>query len=582
MLPVTVGEDHARGYRYSLHLLEFQRRCCPVSAPVWLRQVATPLAWNKWCELLAQFPDVSARHYILEGISKGFRIGFDYKSKTCRSATSNMRSAMENEKVVQVYLDKEVSLQRIVGPVSPGSVPVNTQVSPFGVIPKASQPGKWRLIVDLSSPEDQSVNTGIEPELCSMEYLRLDTVINHISVYGRGTQMAKMDIESAYRIVPVHPDDRPLLGMQWIFFDTRLPFGLRSAPKIFSALADALQWIFIQQGVTWGAHYLDDFITLGPPGKLTCQSNLDRMLDLCRTLGVPVAPEKCAGPTSVLVFLGFEIDSNRMVVRLPQNKLQRLTSLISEWVGKRACKKRELQSLLGHLQHAATVVRPGRTFVRRLIELLSVFKQGDHWIRLNMSTRSDLTWWGTFIGDWNGISLMPSTTPMPVCLESDASGSWGCGATWGTQWFQWAWQGPSVQWSIAVKELLPILYALVLWGKQWEGQRIECLCDNMAVVAVINSGRAKDTILMHLLRCLFFVSASFQVQVHANHIPGLHNIAADALSRNNLLRFLQAVPGAQRVPASVAQDLVDLLVREQPDWTSLRWAQLFSASCKQV
>ena len=50
------------------------------------------------------------------------------------------------------------------------------------------------------------------------------------------------------------------------YINTVLPFGLRSAPKIFTALADALQWIICKQGATLVAHYLDDSITLGKPG----------------------------------------------------------------------------------------------------------------------------------------------------------------------------------------------------------------------------------------------------------------------------------------------------------------------------
>ena len=142
-----------------------------------------------------------------------------------------MRSALGNAAVVQEYLDKEVSLGRIIGPVSPEMMPIGTQISPFG----------------------RSVNSGIDAELCSLSYLHLDRVTDHIIKSGRGTELAKMDIASAYRIVPVHPGDRPLLAVQWagkIYFDTRLPFGLRSAPKIFTAVADALQWIFQKQGVT--------------------------------------------------------------------------------------------------------------------------------------------------------------------------------------------------------------------------------------------------------------------------------------------------------------------------------------------
>ena len=122
---------------------------------------------------------------------------------------------------------------RIVGPIDPRSAPVNTQISPFGVIPKPNQPGKWRLIVDLSSPTNYSIN--IEPELYSMHYLRMDEVIQAIVQNGWGSQLAKMDVESAYRMVPVHPQDRPILAVQWagqFFFDTILPYGLRSAPNV--------------------------------------------------------------------------------------------------------------------------------------------------------------------------------------------------------------------------------------------------------------------------------------------------------------------------------------------------------------
>ena len=85
-----------------------------------------------------------------------------------------------------------------------------------------------------------------------MQYLHLDEVVKQINVQGTGTLLAKMDVESAYRIVPVHPRDRLLLVMQWngtIWFDTRLPFGLRSARMIFTALANALQWSFYKVGL---------------------------------------------------------------------------------------------------------------------------------------------------------------------------------------------------------------------------------------------------------------------------------------------------------------------------------------------
>ena len=204
----------------------------------------------------------------------------------------------------------------------------------------------------------------------------------------------------------MYPADRLLLGMQWKVFDTRLPFELRSAPKIFSAVADALQWVFQQKGVTWVGHYLDDFITVGLPSSQERMENLHSMLLACQSLGVPVAKSKFAGLVTTLVFLGFEIDTIQRIVRLPAEKLQRMLALVREWVGRNSCKRRELESLLGHLQHAATVVHPGRTFVRRLIELLAVVRSKGRWLRLNTSTRADLVWWLYFMEDWNGVAKL--------------------------------------------------------------------------------------------------------------------------------------------------------------------------------
>ena len=145
------------------------------------------------------------------------------------------------------------------------------------------------------------------------------------------------------------------------FVDGALPFGLRLAPKIFTALADALQWIMEREGVTMVIHYLDDFLFLGPPHSLVCAHNLNLALSICARLGVPVAPKKTEGPSPHLVFL--EITT----ISLPASKLQALRADCKKWAGRSNITKSELQSLLGSLNHAASVVGPGRTFMRGLI-----------------------------------------------------------------------------------------------------------------------------------------------------------------------------------------------------------------------
>ena len=150
----------------------------------------------------------------MEGIRDGFRIGFNRESgREClSSAKKNMHSVVDNAPVVSDYLEAEMSRGAVLGPFAPDAMP-GVQINQFGVIPKPHQPGKWRLIVDLSHPEGKSVNDGISSDLCTLQYTRVDDVVRQLLQLGPGALMAKLDIKSAYRIVPVHPQDRFLLGM---------------------------------------------------------------------------------------------------------------------------------------------------------------------------------------------------------------------------------------------------------------------------------------------------------------------------------------------------------------------------------
>ena len=136
--------------------------------------------------------------------------------------------------------------------------------------------------------------------------------------------MAKIDIMSAFRLLPVYPTDRHLLQMKWdnlIFIDTCLPFGLSSAPKLFNILADLLQRITQQHGICHIMHYLDDFLLLGPPVLNECHTNPNIIVKCCKTLGVPLALETLECPSISLSFLGIVIDTVHMQWRLCQDKL---------------------------------------------------------------------------------------------------------------------------------------------------------------------------------------------------------------------------------------------------------------------
>lgn len=138
------------------------------------------------------------------------------------------------------------------------------------------------------------------------------------------------------------------------------------------------------QGISYQLHYLDDFLFLGDPNTQQGHTFLTVAMQTMSTLGIPVAVSKTEGPSTSLTFLGILIDTLNFELRLPADKLTHLQGLITDWVRKRSCTRKELESLLGHLSHTATVISQGRTFLRQLFQLLSVGRAPHHYVRLNV------------------------------------------------------------------------------------------------------------------------------------------------------------------------------------------------------
>ncbi len=411
--------------------------------PPQLVQITTPLHRRAWEDALSRHPDQAFARCIVQGLHRGFRIG-PKSSPSRQKAKRNLRSAYEHPEIIDKYLARELQLGRVIKlhPSNAYHLP-GFQISPIGVIRKHNHPNKWRLIVDLSAPEGRSVNDELVPELCSLKYSLINEAVTLIRNLGPGALMAKVDLRGAYRVVPVHPEDRPRLGMKWkdsIFLDAALPFGLHSAPKIFSAVADGLLWLLHSKGAVHSIHYLDDFLLLGPAGSPACAVALQEFLALCSHLGVPVTEEITEGPASTVTFLGIELDTVANQLRLPEDKRRELAELHHWMIGqpspllRRSGTKRDLLSLIGLLNHAASVVKPGRTFLRSLIDVSCSVKALDHHVHLRSKARADIVWWYTFLESWNGVSLLPAAKPSQVILL-DASAVWGCGATWSGHWF---------------------------------------------------------------------------------------------------------------------------------------------------
>ena len=302
--------------------------------PPHLSDIVTPVTLEFWERELSSHPDKSFSQLIIRGLKRGFHIGFQKPDAGLKTARSNMLSALQHPDIVSDYIAKELSSHHLARVGSPQlATSLHIQTSPLGVIPKKGQTNKWRLIMDLSSPTGHSVNDGIEKELCSFHYPSISDAATQLNALGKGALMAKMDIKQAYRNIPVAPEDRHLLGISWdstVYVDQVLPFGLRSAPLIFSAVAGALLWIMQKNGVTWALHYIDDFLTIGGPDSSECLRNMQLMEETCAQAGLPIEQSKSMGPSSSIVFLGIEMDSITGTLSLPIDKLQKIKESLAK------------------------------------------------------------------------------------------------------------------------------------------------------------------------------------------------------------------------------------------------------------
>ena len=358
---------------------------------------------------------------LLDGIRHGVRIGFT-GDRTRALDAPNLGSATKDPAVRALISDiiaADVAAGKKAGPFdAPPQSDGGTAfcVSPIGAVPKPGS-AQIRVIHHLSYPfGGDSINAGIAPEELSLA--RFDDACDGVRAErartGRAPLLTKLDVEAAYKQVPVHPDDRALLGLRWegkYYNELVLPFGLRSSGNRWELYAAALHH-FIQHhvGVTLVVHYVDDFLLIDADEERARRA-LTETLALCARLGIPMAERKTEGPCTRLVFLGIEIDTQTMRMQLGEKRLFELRRLLTHWGGQRTISQKELQSLTGKLNFAANVVRRGRAYLRRLIDLARELgalpgntPKRQH--RITREAMRDICWWRDFIAQWNGHSLL--------------------------------------------------------------------------------------------------------------------------------------------------------------------------------
>lgn len=505
--------------------------------------------------------DPNLKDYLIQGFTWGFRLGCT--NEPSATISPNHQSILKFAKIVDEKLDSEKRLGRIAGPFE--SPPYEHFVcSPLAIIPK-SIPGKFRLIHNLSFPHDNSVNLGIPPDMSAVQYDNIEVVIDLVKKFGHGSLMAKTDIEDAFRIIPIHPLDYHLLGFRWrnkFYNDLVLPMGASSSCNIFNKFSSALKWIMLNKYDACGmSHILDDFFFIGPKNSEKCMQDLSNFLEVAIKLGVPIKEEKTEYPSTKIIIYGIEIDSVAMESRLPTEKLQKIRDKLNDVVRRKKVTLKTLQSLIGLLNFACCVICPGRAFLRRLIDLTCGVRCPNFYVRLNSEARADMQAWLTFISSFNGKYVFLPTqwsSSDSLSLYTDAAGSKGFAAVFGSEWFAYAWSDAMKHYQIAIKELFPIVLALEHWGEKLRDSKVLFLSDNSAVVEIINKQTSKDKVLMKLIRRFVLAALRFNVYFRAKHILGKYNVVADRLSRLLFQEARAVAPWLREAPVQVESHLIQI------------------------
>ena len=520
-----------------------------------------PITPVQWEPLKLFIQGYHYANYLLEGFSQGFYLG--YEGPRVFRTSPNLNYSQDLPEIITQSIGKEVKLGRIKGPFTDPPYS-NLQVSPVGCVPKKAS-NEYRMIYHLSYPKGASINTYICDELSTVQYASFDDAVQLLLNIGPNALMAKTDIEAAFRIIPIHPSDFELLGIFWnneYYYDTCLPFGASSSCAIFERFSSGLQWVAVNKlGIRFIIHILDDFLIMGPPSSSRCRKDLDVFWGLCKKLGVPIKASKTFLPTTVLTFMGLVLDSVNMEARLPEDKLLKLQQLLKLHCKCRKITLRDLQSLLGFLNFCCLVVRPGRCFMRRLIDLTKGLSNRNFYITLNKEARKDLRAWLIFAESFNGRSHLLDfrwVSNDSLHLYTDAASSKGYAAIFQSHWLMGAWSKEHAKRHITFQELLPIVLAFEVWGHQLANKCISLHSDNMAVVQILNKQSSKEANIMFLVRRFVLCCMRNNILTKAYHIPGKKNILPDLISRFQVQEFHRLAPSMDAQPTTIPE-----LIRDQ-------------------
>lgn len=518
---------------------------------------------KNWQHLLQGYQDAG----ICKFLQYGWPIGYTSESLPTPTAI-NHKSAIDYAEQVQSFIDNEIRLGAMLGPFTNPPFKQWFQTSPLMSRPK-KEGEKRRIIIDLSFPPGAGVNAGIEKHIYEGEYMAytLPTVLDmgrEVASCGRGAFLWKCDLERAYRQLRIDPLAYPLLGIRHsgsYYIDICPSFGCRVSGGAQQRVSEAVCHIMRQAGCHVLA-YVDDFGG-AHRNKKGAQEAFQKFHDICAELGLSIAHDKSAAPSTYMEWLGFGFDTEEMVMIIPETKLREVIEETKGWSGKAKASRCELQRLAGRLAHISTCITHARKFMFRTLLQLRTTPEGEC-RQVSSEMRKDLAWFQKCAQKLNAKRLIIHTRDT-YTIECDACLKGGGGFSVDRYYdiaFPAGWakrlhisQIEAANVLLAVKTLLP---------SELIGVRLLLKTDNAAAATVLLTGRTHDEVMARCSRELAMIAINNELDLDVIHVPGTELVLADALSRrhfdssmNSRAAELVERMGLIRLPAAGIENLFD-------------------------
>ena len=487
-------------------------------------RVPTELYIDHWRALCGNYYDQK----ILEYLEFGFPLCLDRSKFVFNGNCDNHPSATQFPSDVTAYFNKEVKHKAIVGPCT--NIPFPTHFSPM--LTRFKQDDTRRVIVNLSHPKGQSVNDCINDGVYdgvtfTLKYPTVDQIVQKIQDLDSDVLLSKIDISRAFRNLRVDPLDYDALGLHWngqSYLDISVPMGMKVGSALCQRTTDILRHVMAFLDVCV-YNYVDDVICVHRRHNAT--QEFRTLYSLFEFLGLPINPKKVCPPSRSLTCMGIDVNVDTGSLTIPLEKCAQTLHMCKDIRNRKFISKKMLQSLLGKLIYLHRCIPPARIFVNRLLNTL---RSGLTRIKVTKEMIKDITWFIQFLNHFNGTVMFPQFRPQ-VQVHVDACLT-GMGAIWDSNVYAasrnvWATRGAS----ITQLEMCNVLLALRVFAKVWSKKCVIFNIDNQAVVYSLKYGRIKDPYMQSVARSVWLVAAAHDINLQYNHVPGVKNVEADALSR---------------------------------------------------